>query len=92
MVIEVGEAIVAGFDLVVGFFTGWDTRKSTPASKRRCSTCRRELDVGQDPLSRAYGLDCWGCVGQGELRGDLNAKVEQEIATGLRNSDRSAKR
>lgn len=55
-----------------------------------CNICGRPLNVESDLLSVDCGGDCWGCVGEAEIGGELTSKVEQEIASGLRNADGSA--
>jgi hypothetical protein len=55
-----------------------------------CIICGRRLNLEGDPLSIDCGGDCWGCVGEAELGGDLTDKVMQEIVIGLRNADGSA--
>lgn len=51
-----------------------------------CNTCGRILNVQSDPMSIDCGGDCWGCTGAAELGGDLDSKVQAEIAAGQRNS------
>ena len=98
-----GEAIGVGLELVIDFFAGLGSKRTDGEKRaarrpehinRRCGICQRELEVETDPLSRDCGGDCWGCVGEAEFGGwdESTSKVEAEIASGLRNSDGSAKR
>ena len=55
-----------------------------------CAVCGRALDTQSDPMSVDCGGDCWGCIGKLEAElGDEDsiARVNQEIAAGLRNPD-----
>jgi hypothetical protein len=53
----------------------------------KCTICKRELNVNNDPLSIDCGGDCWGCVG--EFEADMGyepslIKVRKEFEMGLR--------
>ena len=60
----------------------------------RCQTCGCKLNLDADPLSMDCGGDCWGCVGPLEVEGSPQsaAKVADEIFSGLRQPDGTAKR
>jgi hypothetical protein len=93
VVISLGEAILAGFELVLDFFPGSKNKPSGSGPNLCCHTCGRKLEVASDPLSGDCEGDCWGCVGHAEfgLWDESTAKVEAEIASDLRNADGSAK-
>jgi hypothetical protein len=52
-----------------------------------CVTCKRTLNVPEDPLSTDCGGECWGCVGQTEAEMGYAPSIEKyndEIDAGYR--------
>ncbi|MXP47275.1 hypothetical protein GRI43_07705 [Altererythrobacter luteolus] len=93
MVVNVGVTLASAAALLVAIYAYFRFAKNDVITSKAvplCSICQRKLDVDDDPLSIDCGGDCWGCVGQAELGGELDSNVREEIATGLRRSDGSA--